>query len=83
MTVKGGVPVTLGQIGAVKVGIQSKRGDASINGTPGVILSIQKQPGSNTVKLTRQIEDALKDLERTLPMGVKVYELFEQAHREL
>jgi CzcA family heavy metal efflux pump len=79
VTVKGGVPVTLGQLGTVKVGIQNKRGDASINGMPGVILSIQKQPGANTVSLTRDIEAALKQLEVNIPKDVKIYELFKQA----
>lgn len=78
--VKGGVPVTLGQVADVIAAPQVKRGDASVNGKPGVIMSIQKQPGSNTVSLTRDVEKALKELQGSLPAGVKVSELFKQAH---
>ncbi len=77
---KNGISVPLEQVADVKIGVQNMRGDASVNGTPGVILSIQKQPGANTVTLTRSIEQALKELEKTLPEDVKVYELFKQAN---
>ncbi len=80
VTVKNNVPVPFSEIANVKEGIQNKRGDASINGVPGVILSIQKQPGANTVTLTRQIETALKELGVALPKDVKIYELFKQAN---
>jgi CzcA family heavy metal efflux pump len=79
VTVKDGVPVRFDQIAAVKTGAQVMRGDASVNGKAGVILSIQKQPGANTVALTRQIEATLKELQRTLGEGVEVHELFKQA----
>ncbi len=80
VAIRQGVPIRLSQVASVHVGTQVKRGDASINATPGVILSIAKQPGANTVTLSRDIEKALHELEGTLPEGVKVYELFRQAN---
>lgn len=80
VTMRQGVPIRLGQLADVKVGIQPKRGDASVNGSPGVIMSIQKQPGANTVALTREIEAALKELGTALPKGVTIHELFKQAN---
>ena len=77
---RGGVGVRLGQVADVRAAPRIKRGDASIDGRPGVILSVQKQPGADTVALTRQIETALADLQRTMPRGARINShLFRQA----
>jgi len=77
---RGGVGVRLGQVANVRAAPRIKRGDASIDGRPGVILSVQKQPGADTVALTRQIETALADLQRTMPRGARINShLFRQA----
>jgi Cu(I)/Ag(I) efflux system membrane protein CusA/SilA len=76
-----GNPVYIKDIAEVKIGAQIKRGDAGVNGDPAVILSIQKQPGANTVQLTENIESALTDLEKSLPKGATFHkDLFKQAH---
>ncbi len=67
-----GVPVLLSQIAEVKYGAALKRGDASINAKPAVILTVEKQPGASTIKLTDEIEKALIELEATLPPDVKL-----------
>lgn len=59
---------------------QSKRGDASVNGKPSVILSIQKQPGASTIELTKEISKALEELKQTIPKGSEINpNLFRQA----
>ncbi|HEY0651494.1 MAG TPA: efflux RND transporter permease subunit [Chryseosolibacter sp.] len=69
---KEGVPVLLSQVADVKYGAALKRGDASINGKPAVILTVEKQPGASTIALTEEIEKALVDLQATLPADVKL-----------
>lgn len=65
-----GLPVLLSQVAEVRFGAAQKRGDASINGNPAVVLTIEKQPGANTVSLTEQVEMALAELQGTLPEDV-------------
>ncbi|CAN5787264.1 efflux RND transporter permease subunit [soil metagenome] len=58
--------------------VQVMRGDASVNGTMGVVLSLDKAPGFDTLKLTDQVEKALEELKPTLPEGIEVEILFRQ-----
>lgn len=77
---RSGVAVTVEQVAEVRVGAGVKRGDAAVNGKPAVILAVQKQPGANTVTLTRQVEAALAELGHSLPKDVKAdHILFKQA----
>lgn len=69
---KDGLPVILSQVADVKFGSALKRGDASINAKPAVILTVEKQPGANTVQLTDEVEKALLELQTTLPKDVKI-----------
>ena len=79
VAVKNGVPVLLEQVADVVVGSAPKYGDGSINGQPGVVLAIQKQPGANTLALTERIESELRDIQAALPPGMVVNtDLFRQ-----
>jgi CzcA family heavy metal efflux pump len=64
------VPVTLGDLGDVRIGNAFKRGEASFGGKAAVVIGIQKQPDANTLELTGRIDAALDELESTLPEGV-------------
>ena len=55
-------------------------------GKPAVIVSVEKQPGVDTVALTREVETALAEITAALPNGIKADQiLFRQAelHRDL
>jgi CzcA family heavy metal efflux pump len=67
-----GVPILVKQVATVQFGHGILRGDAGVNAHPAVILSIQKQPGANTVELTQQVDKALAELQKTLPPDVKI-----------
>lgn len=80
VAVRGTDPVLLRQVAAVDFAAGVKRGDAGADGDPAVIISVQKQPGADTVKLTREVETALSELSRTLPQGIRADQLlFRQA----
>lgn len=75
-----GKPVTVADIATVIDAPKVKRGDASVNGVDSVILSIQKQPGANTILLTEKINQAIAELKPNLPSGIEVNpNLFKQA----
>ena len=70
--------VLIRDVAEVRHAVQTMRGDASVNGTMGVVLSIDKAPGFDTLKLTSQIEAALEELRPTLPAGVTAEIMFRQ-----
>jgi CzcA family heavy metal efflux pump len=72
VTVRGGQPITVGQVADVRVGPRLKRGEGSANAEPAVILAIMKQPDANTLALTRRLDAVLDELQPTLPKGLKV-----------
>jgi len=72
-------PVTIGDVAKVEWGIEPMRGDGSVNGTRGVIMSITKAPGFDTLSLTEKIETALEQLKPALPQGVEAVVLFRQS----
>lgn len=78
---KNNAPVLLKQVAELKFGGPIKRGDGSLNGKPAVILSIEKQPGANTVTLTAEIIKALDDIKKSVPKDVKINtDVFQQKH---
>ncbi len=72
ITSRGGIPILLSQVAEVKFGAAFKRGDGSINGRPAVIMAVEKQPGVNTVGLTKQIEQACAELQKSLPKDIRI-----------
>jgi CzcA family heavy metal efflux pump len=70
-------PILLEQVATLVEGPEFKRGDAAVNGQPGVVFTIAKQPHVDTRALTDAVEAALLDAETTLPrMLVVNSELF-------
>ena len=65
-----GAPVRLRDIGKIYDGIQNDKLAAWVNGTRGVLLAIQKQPGVNTIAVVQRIKAVLPGFEKQLPAGV-------------
>ncbi len=75
-----GRPVLVDDVAEVKIGSAVKMGYASQNAKPSVIISISKQPNTNTLKLTENIEKNLEELRKTLPADVTLdSKIFRQA----
>jgi HAE1 family hydrophobic/amphiphilic exporter-1 len=74
-----GNSVYLKDVAEVRDTIRETKLDTRINGLPGMMLYVQKQSGGNTVKVTKEIEKTLKELEKELPADVKIEKLFDSA----
>jgi len=71
LTARDGRSIRLRQVAEVGFAPAIRRGDAGFGGRPAVILGVQKQPGADTVALTRNIEAALADMRGALPAGME------------
>jgi CzcA family heavy metal efflux pump len=73
-------PILIRDLGEVRIGEAIKRGEGSHNGKPAVILGIQKQPGANTLGLTRALDNVLDEIQASLPAGMRIdKQIFRQA----
>ena len=76
-----GSPIHLRQLADVSYAARFKRGEAGYMGKPSVLISVEKQPDIDTVRLTREVETALAELSHTLPSGIRADNiLFRQAN---
>lgn len=74
------IPITIGDVANVQIAAAQKIGDASVDAEPAVIISIQKQPETNTLELTERVDETLAQIEQSLPEGFSINtHLFRQA----
>ena len=63
-----GEPIVLSDVADVVIGNKSpKLGVASERGCPAVLITVTKQPATNTLELTEQLDRTLAELQKTLP----------------
>jgi copper/silver efflux system protein len=80
VAVRDGTPVLIRDVADVRIGPGVPLGRGSANARPAVILSVQKQPDTNTLELTERIDETLADIEETLPSGLEINRgIFRQA----
>jgi CzcA family heavy metal efflux pump len=65
-------PVLLENVATIVEGPQFKRGDGSVNGEPGVVFTLAKQPHVDTRALTDEISKALSEAEAALPADIVI-----------
>lgn len=73
-------PILLQDVAEVRTGAALKRGDASFNGQPAVVLMINKQPDVDTPTVTRSVEQVMGSAQLTLPADVQMVQTFRQSN---
>ncbi|MEE9231085.1 MAG: efflux RND transporter permease subunit, partial [Acidobacteriota bacterium] len=73
-------PILVRDLGEVAIGPALRRGEGSHNGEPAIVIGVQKQPGANTLDLTRRLDTVLDELQASLPEGMVIHRnIFRQA----
>ena len=78
--VNDGKPILLRDVAQVKTGAALKRGDASFNGQPAIVMMINKQPEIDTPTVTRSVEKVMQSLQKTFPADVQLARTFRQSN---
>jgi len=76
---RNGAPVRLEQIGKVFDSVQNDKVAAWYNGTRGVVLAVQRQPGTNTIEIVDAINRILPTFEAQLPPSIKLQTLYDRS----
>jgi hydrophobic/amphiphilic exporter-1 (mainly G- bacteria), HAE1 family len=81
---KDGAPIYLEQLGRVIDGVEDNQVASWFNDTRAIILTIQRQPGTNTVEVVDTIKKLLPNIKDQIPGSVEIGVLYDasQAVRE-
>lgn len=80
IAVRQGIPVKVREVADVRIGPALKRGTGSHNGRPAVVIGIQKQPDTNTLALTDELDRVMAGVGQSLPEGMTIEtRIFRQA----
>ena len=69
---RNGAPVTIGDVAIIVDGLENDRTGGWYQGTPAVIIDIQRQPGANVIEVVRQIRAEIPKVQRAIPAGVNL-----------
>jgi len=68
-----GTPIYLRQVADVVDSFVDQRTKTLLKGQPGVFISIQKQPGENTVRVANRVLKEIKSIQANLPPGMNLF----------
>src|SRR5262245_65360799 len=76
---RNGAPVHLGDLGQVLDDVQNNKAAAWYRGTRAITLGIQRQPGSNTVQVARDVKAMMAQLQKQLPASVTINTIYDRS----
>jgi multidrug efflux pump subunit AcrB len=73
------VPVRVQDIGTVQNSVAPNYTLVAANGKPAVLLSVNRQPDSNTVQVANEVHQQMAAIKPSLPSGVEVKPFYDQS----
>ena len=74
-----GVPVRIGDVATVEPGVKPVYTVVTANGQPAVLLNINRQPDSNTIRVAAEVHAQIEQIRKTLPPGVELRAFYDQS----
>ncbi len=74
---RNGNPVRLQDVANVRDSVSNERSVFWVNGKPGMIVAVQKQPGANTVEVVEAVKGLLPSLQQNMPAGINLHVEFD------
>jgi len=74
------VPIRVKDVGAVTPAAEPVYTAVSANGKPAILLSVNRQPDSNTVQVADEVHDEMAKIKASLPTGVDVRPFYDQSN---
>jgi multidrug efflux pump subunit AcrB len=78
-TTPAGIPVHLGDIATITPGVKPVYTVVTANGKPAVLLNINRQPASNTVRVADEVQAEIEQIRRSLPPGIELSTFYDQS----
>jgi len=78
-TTPAGIPVRIGDVGTVQPSVKPLYTVVRANGQPAVLLSIKRQPDSNTVQVADAVHAEVENIQKSLPKGVRLQTFYDQS----
>src|SRR6185369_980610 len=69
---RNGAPVRVADVATVVDGVENSKLAAWVNDNPAIVLNIQRQPGTNIIKVVDTVRALLPQIEASLPEGIDV-----------
>jgi HAE1 family hydrophobic/amphiphilic exporter-1 len=69
---RNGAPVRLDQIASVRDGVEDRYVANWVNGVPGIMLSVQRQPGTNTIDIVNRIRKLIPGFYSIVPPSINL-----------
>jgi CzcA family heavy metal efflux pump len=74
-----GVPIRLGDIAKIAPSVAPVYTIVTANGKPAVLLSVHRQPDSNTLDVADEVHTQIEEIRPTLPPGVHIEPFYDQS----
>jgi multidrug efflux pump subunit AcrB len=75
-----GVPIHVGDVGTVARSVEPVYTVVSANGKPALLISVNRQPDSNTVEVANEVHHEMDAIRPSLPTGVDMRPFYDQSN---